>query len=427
MTSRRDVIFLVFDWVYQKQRGERAARTEEATIYQLYDATYFAMTPLRLGATAMQAALNTPYNPWSNTLPGKMLSAAADVWGGVVERRTKTAWNIMASIETIDTKPFANLVKFSRQRVAGEIAPKVLLAAPMSGHFATLLRGTIEELVREHDVYVTDWIDARDVPLAAGRFDLDDYTAYLIDYLRLLGPDVHAIAVCQPGPALVAAVAIMAEDNDAAQPRSMVLMGAPIDASVSPTAPTELAAEKPLSFFEDQLTTIVPNWYTGGGRHVYPGFLQIGAFLAMNANRHLDAHIDMFNELVRGEESNAHRRRDFYDEYLTVMDIPAEFYVQTVKSVFQDYDLARGTLMWRGRHVNPTLIEKTALLTVEGENDDISAPGQTYAAQNICAAIPEEKRDHLLEPGVGHYGIFTGHHWRERIAPRITAFIRSNA
>lgn len=374
----------------------------------------------------MQALLN-PLNPWSYTLPGKMLGAAADIWSGVVQRRTKAAWNIAATIETVDTKPFGNLVKFSRPRAGGAIAPRVLLAAPMSGHFATLLRGTVEELVREHDVYVTDWTDARDVPLAAGPFDFDDYIAYMIDYLHLLGPDVHAIAVCQPGPAVLAAVAIMAAANDPAQPRSMVMMGAPIDASISPTAPTELAKEKPLSFFSERLTTIVPRWYAGAGRRVYPGFLQIGAFLSMNASRHLDAHVEMFNDLVRGDETGAHRRRDFYDEYFTVMDIPAEFYVQTVASVFQKYDLARGTQTWRGRHVDPSAIERTALMTVEGENDDISAPGQTYAAQNICANIPEDRRDHLLEPGVGHYGIFTGRHWRDSIAPRIAAFIRASA
>ncbi len=384
------------------------------------------MTPARWTAAATRSILTNPFNPFSYTLPGKMLSAAAEVWSGVVERRSKPEWNISARMEVIDERPFCRLIRFSADRAPGVTLPQVLLVAPLSGHFATLLRGTVEELVREHDVYVTDWIDARDVPLSAGRFDLDDNIAYLIDYMRLLGPALHVIAVCQPAPAVLAAVALMAAANDPAQPRSMVLMGGPIDPRAAATAPTQLAAQRSIEWFERECTTTVPTRYPGAGREVYPGFMQIGAFISMNANRHLDAHIEMFNDLVRGDDESAASRKAFYDEYLTVMDVTAEYYLQTVETVFQTYALPRGTMMWRGEPVVTQAIEQIALFTVEGENDDISAPGQTYAAQTMCPRIPDAKRDHYLVPGVGHYGIFNGRRWRTDIAPRITEFIRKN-
>ncbi|MEA2718514.1 MAG: poly(3-hydroxybutyrate) depolymerase, partial [Candidatus Eremiobacteraeota bacterium] len=301
--------------------------------------------------------------------------------------------------------------------------PRVLLVAPMSGHYATLLRNTAEVLMQEHDVYVTDWADARDVPLTAGRFDLDDYIAYVMDWIRLLGPDVHVIAVCQPAPAVLAAVALLAAENDPAQPRSMTLMGGPVDVRVAPTAPTELAAKRSLAWFESELTMRVPQWYRGAGRAVYPGFLQIGAFISMHPERHAEAHWKIYEDLVRGDGESAQKRRAFYDEYLSVMDIPAEFYLQTVDEVFQRATLASGTMTWRGRRVEPAAIAKTALLTVEGELDDISAPGQTYAAQALCSSLPPEKRHNVLQHGVGHYGIFSGTKWRTEVAPAIAAFI----
>lgn len=402
-------------------KNERWRRT---IYYEQYDAAYLALTPARWSAAAAQALFSNPFNPLSYTLPGRMLHASADVFAGVARRRGKPAWNLAANLETIDERPFARLVRF--QSAARPQRPRVLLVAPLSGHYATLLRNTVEVLIEDHDVYVTDWVDARDVPVSAGRFGLDDYIAYVLDYLRLLGPDVHAVAVCQPAPAVLAAVALLAAGDDAAQPRSMVLMGGPVDARVAPTAPTEFAAAHKLAWFEHELTMRVPHWYRGAGRSVYPGFLQIGAFMSMNPRRHLNAHWQIFRDLVRGDGESAQRRRAFYDEYLSVMDIPAEFYLQTVDEIFQRATLPSGTMRWRGVPVEPRAIRRTALLTVEGALDDISAPGQTYAAHALCTGIPTARRGKLLQPGVGHYGIFSGRTWRTEIAPSIARFIAAN-
>ncbi|HEY0615339.1 MAG TPA: polyhydroxyalkanoate depolymerase, partial [Candidatus Elarobacter sp.] len=380
------------------------------------------MTPARWSAAATQALLSNPFNPFTYTLPGRMLHASAEVFSGVVRRRGKPAWNVPAGIEILDDRPFGRLIRFDTGERGAR--PRVLLVAPMSGHFATLLRNTVEVLIDEHDVYVTDWNDAREVPLEAGSFDLQDYVAYVADYIRLLGPDVHVVAVCQPAPAVLAAVSLLAADDDPAQPRSMVLMGGPVDVRVAPTAPSELAGTHPLAWFERELTMRVPPWYRGAGRAVYPGFLQIGAFMSMNPKRHVSAHWEIFEDLVRGDGESAQKRRAFYDEYLSVMDIPAEFYLQTVDEVFQRATLASGTMTWRGRTVEPAAIAKTALLTIEGELDDISAPGQTLAAQALCTGIPPERRRNVLQRGVGHYGIFSGRTWRTEIAPRIASFVR---
>jgi poly(3-hydroxybutyrate) depolymerase len=354
-----------------------------------------------------------------------MMSASADVFAGVAKRRGKPAWNIAAAMDVIDERPFCRLVRFSRERL-GEV-PRILLMAPLSGHYATLLRGTVEALVADHDVYVTDWVDARNVPLARGVFDLETFITYTIDYLRLTGPEVHVVAVCQPAPAVLAAVALMAAGNDPAQPRSMTLMGGPVDTRVAPTAPTILAKKYPLEWFEREVTTRVPAYYPGAGRRVYPGFMQLGAFLSMNASRHIDAHINMYNELVRGDGESAEMRRKFYDEYMSVMDVTGEYYLQTIDHIFQRHSLPLGTLTWRGERIDPAAIQSTALLTVEGELDDISAPGQTLAAQDLCSSLRDSQRDHLLQPGVGHYGIFNGRRWREAIVPRIARFVRMHA
>jgi poly(3-hydroxybutyrate) depolymerase len=389
--------------------------------YEQYDAAYLAMTPARWSAAATQALFGNPFNPFSYTPAGRMLSASADLFAGVARKRGKPAWNIAATVRVVDDRPFGRLIRF--ETAERRAKPRVLLVAPMSGHYATLLRNTVEGLMDDHDVHVTDWADARDVPLDAGRFDLDEYVAYVMDWIRATGPDVHVIAVCQPAPAVLAAVALLAAENDPAQPRSMVLMGGPVDVRVAPTAPTELAAKRPLAWFERELTMRVPQWYAGAGRTVYPGFLQIGAFMSMHPQRHAEAHWNIFNDLVRGDGESAQSRRAFYDEYLSVMDIPAEFYLQTVDEVFQRATLASGTMTWRGRRVDPSAIARTALLTVEGELDDISAPGQTYAAHALCSGIaPADKHNHI-QPGVGHYGIFSGTKWRTAIAPEIARFI----
>jgi poly(3-hydroxybutyrate) depolymerase len=402
----------------------RSSAGGEPIFYEQYDAAYLAMTPARWSAAATQAVFGNPLNPLSYTVTGRMLSASANVFSGVARRRGKPEWNLPATVRVLDERPFGRLIRFETG-ASGE-RPRVLLVAPMSGHYATLLRNTVEVMIEDHDVYITDWTDARDVPLGWGRFDLEDYIAYVIEYIRLLGPDVHVIAVCQPAPAVLAAVALLAAGNEEAQPRSMVLMGGPVDARIAPTAPTDFAASRTLAWFEHELTMRVPQWYRGAGRAVYPGFLQIGAFMSMNPQRHLDAHWKIFEDLVRGDGESAQTRRAFYDEYLSVMDIPAEFYLQTVDQIFQRATLAEGTMTWRGVPVEPRAIRKTALLTVEGELDDISAPGQTYAAHALCTGVPTARRGNLVQQGVGHYGIFSGRTWRTAVAPQIARFIAAN-
>ena len=397
-------------------------RLEAPILYECYDATYVAMTPARWSAATAKLLFGNPFSPLAFTLTGRMLSASADVFSGVTRRRGKPAWDLPATVEVIDDRPFGQLVRFATERVRE--APRVLIVAPLSGHYATMVRPTIETLLDEHDVYVTDWTDARDVSAALGRFDLDDYIAYVMEYLRSLGPDLHVIAVCQPAPAVMAAVALVAADDDAAQPRSMTLMGGPVDVSAAETAPTKLAASRSLRWFEQTLTTTIPGWYRGAGRRVYPGFLQLGAFMAMNPDRHVEAHAKLFQDIVLGDEESAHSRRAFYDEYFSVMDIPAEFYLQTIDVVFQQAALAQGTMTWRGQPVELDAIRSTALMTIEGERDDISAPGQTYAAHALCRSIPAARRAHYLQEGAGHYGIFSGRRWQNEIAPRIAAFIR---
>lgn len=393
--------------------------------YELYDAAYLAMTPARWTAAGAQVLFGNPFSPFSYTLGGRMLSASAEVFSGLAMRRGKPRWNLAAEARVIDERPFGSLVRFERPRA--QPVPRILLVAPLSGHYATLLRGTVAALLDDHDVYITDWHDAREIPPAAGRFDLDEYIAYTQDWIRLLGPEVHVVAVCQPVPAVLAAVALMAAADDPAQPRSMVLMGGPLDVRVAPTAPTELAAQHSLAWFDRELTTRVPAWYRGAGRRVYPGYLQLGAFVAMHPERHFEAQLAIFTSLVRGDGAAAAERRAFYDEYLSVMDIPAEFYLQTVDVVFQRAALMNGSMTWRGAAVDPAAIRNTALMTVEGEFDDISAPGQTSAAHALCSGIPAERREHLLQPAVGHYGIFNGRIYREGIAPRIASFIARSA
>jgi len=374
-----------------------------------------------LTAATAQLIFGNPFNPFAHTLAGRVMNASAEVFSGLARRRGKPAWNVGASPRPVDVRPFGTLVRFAGGAPAG--APKLLIVAPLSGHYATLLRQTIRSFVDTHEVYVTDWADARDVPLADGRFDLDDYVAYLLDWMRALAPDLHVLAVCQPAPLVLAAIALLAAGGEAAQPRSMTLMGGPIDVRVAPTAVTRFAEAHEADWFRREVIARVPSWYGGAGRDVYPGFLQLGAFMAMNPDRHVNAHWKIFEDLVRGDGDSANARRAFYDEYLSVMDMTAEFYLQTVDVVFRRNALANGTLRWRGTAVDPSAIRATALMTVEGELDDISAPGQTYAAHALCSAIPEARRAHYVQPGAGHYGIFSGTRWRTEIAPRIAAFI----
>jgi len=300
----------------------------------------------------------------------------------------------------------------------------VLLVAPMSGHHATLLRGTVQDMIDAGlEVFITDWRDARIVPLVYGDFDLGSYVQTVAKFLQHLGPETHVVAVCQPAPAVVAAVSLLAARNDPAQPRSMTLMGGPVDTRAAPTIVTRLAQEHSIHWFERHVIDTVPPWHPGAFRRVYPGFVQLAAFISMNPDRHVEAHRRMFEHLVKGDDDSAAAHRRFYDEYLAVMDVPASYYLETVETFFQKHDLARGRMRVRGELVDPTSIQRTALMTVEGELDDISAPGQTIAAHTMCASIPSSRRAQYLQEGVGHYGIFNGRKWRTEILPRIKSFI----
>lgn len=319
--------------------------------------------------------------------------------------------------ETVLSLPFCDLIKFSKDDAPDQ--PKMLVVAPLSGHFATLLRKTVESLLRDHEVYITDWKNARDVPLSDGDFGFDDYVAYIIRLLEHLGPDSHVLAVCQPCVQALAAVAIMAEDEHPAEPRSLTLMAGPIDTRIDPTVVNELATSQPIEWFEQNLLSHVPFPFKGTGRMVYPGFVQLYAFMSMNADRHADAHRDLFNHLANGRTEEAESIRKFYDDYFAVLDLPAEFYIETVKIVFQDALLAKGELTYRGRKVDPAAIRRTALLTVEGERDDICSVGQTAAAHDMCTNLPPYLKRHHLQAGVGHYGTFSGRKWNGQIYPVI--------
>jgi poly(3-hydroxybutyrate) depolymerase len=317
--------------------------------------------------------------------------------------------------EVVHVAPFGTLLRFRKPDAAGQ--PKVLIVAPMSGHFATLLRDTVRTVLRDHDVYVTDWHNVRDVPLSEGRFGLDEYTACLIDFLGLMGPGASLIAVCQPCVAALAAVALMSEDGHPATPVSLTLMAGPIDCRISPTAVNKLATQQAIGWFEKHLIDTVPARYAGGGRRVYPGFVQLSAFMSMNRERHATAFREYYEHLVEGEFDKAEATRTFYEEYLAVADLAADFYLETVRLVFQEYALPRGELTFRGRRVDPAAIRRTALLTVEGERDDICAIGQTLAAQDLASSLRPYMRTHYVQPNVGHYGVFSGKRWQNQIYP----------
>lgn len=402
--------------------------------YSLYDIMQFALLPARWGAEAMEIALQSPYNPLSYTMLGRTMAASAELFERVTRHFGKPHFGLTQTViggaqvqvteKIVAAKPFCSLIHFDRQVKNND--PKLLIVAPMSGHHATLLRGTVAALLPEHDVYITDWIDARQVPLRQGKFDLEDYVSYVIDFIKLLGPNVHVMAVCQPAVPVLCAAALMNEADDPDAPRSMTLMGGPIDAGAAETSVTKLAATRPLSWFENTVVTQVPAWYPGAGRSVYPGFVQLSSFMQMNLQRHIGEHLRLFQHLVRGDGDSADSHRKFYDEYLSVLDITAEFYLQTVERVFQKRDLPNGTFMWRGHKVNCAAVTKTALFTIEGELDDISAVGQTYAAHRLCSNLPQTMKKHLLQPSVGHYGIFNGRKWRELIMPEVRSFIRQH-
>ncbi len=410
-------------------------------LYTSYELAYAAISPARIAAGFGARFWRSPFNPAAQSWVGRSAAAALEVCEHAMRRYPKPEWGIDATtingvevpltIETAASKGFCTLLHFKRDakalaKIRGNDTPdpKVLIVAPLSGHYATLLRGTVEAMLPGHDVYITDWIDARHVPVSSGRFDLDDYIDYLIDFMRMIGPDTHSMAVCQPGPALLAAAAIMAEDGDPCRPASMTIMGSPIDTRRSPTVPNELSKERSYGWFAQNMIYTVPAPYAGVMRRVYPGFIQLSSFLAMNSERHFSAQNDYFQHLVEGDGDNAEKHRNFYDEYLSVLDMSEEFYLQTIRDVFQEHVLADGKSLHRGRLVRPEAITDIALMTVEGENDDISGIGQTQAAHDLCTNLPKNLQIDYIQPDVGHYGVFNGSRWRNEIQPKVADFIK---
>lgn len=375
-----------------------------------------------------------PVNPLSYMGGGPVLASALEVFAHAAAPRGKPAFGLATTViegETVAVdeqivlqKPFGQLKHFVRE--GRENDPKLLIVAPMSGHYATLLRGTVERMLPGHDVYITDWRDARSVPVAAGRFDLDDYVDYLIEFLETIGPGAHMLAVCQPSVPCYAAVCLMSADAHPCLPRTLTMMGGPIDTRQAPTAVNLTATERPHSWFAQNVIATVPFSYPGVGRKVYPGFLQLGGFMSMNLGNHMMSHWEMFKHLVRGDDASADATKDFYDEYRSVCDMTAEFYLQTIDVVFQTHALPKGEMVHRGRTVDPAAIRDVALLAIEGERDDISGLGQTKAALSIATGLSREKKQYYMAEGAGHYGIFNGSKWRERIAPVVEDWIASH-
>jgi len=400
-------------------------------LYHTYELTHAALAPLKAISQVTQYISSSIYNPVAYTPVGKSVAAACEVFNRTTRRYGKPEWGITSTLhngktvplteQTVYCTPFCDLLHFRRND--GTARPRVLIVAPLSGHYPTLLRGTVTAMLPDHDVYITDWRDARMVPASLGPWGLDDCIDTISDLIRFMGKDVHVIAVCQPAVPVLAACALMAEDGDPCQPRSMVLMGGPIDPRVNPTAVNHHAESRDISWFENNVISRVPFPHPGMMRPVYPGFIQLTGFMTMNLERHVNAHIDLFNDLVQGDGDSADQHREFYDEYLSVMDLSAEFYLETVRTVFQDHALARGNMRYRDRPVRPERISRTALMTVEGARDDICGLGQTAAAHALCSGLPADHKRHYVNADVGHYGVFNGTRWRTEIQPEIADFI----
>jgi poly(3-hydroxybutyrate) depolymerase len=408
-------------------------------LYWLYETSQAALNPARAFADATRLAFKNPLNPLYFTTFGKSIAAAAELFERSTRRYGRPEWRISSAlvggervpvqISTVWERAFCRVIHFERifEHRPRRRQPRLLIVAPLSGHFATLLRGTVEAFLPNHDVYVTEWRDARTIPLSEGSFDLDDYIDYVISMLHALGDETHVLAVCQPAVPVMAAVSVMEADDDPYVPISMTLMGGPIDTRVNPTAVNTLAGRRGIQWFRHNVITKVPFPNPGFMRDVYPGFLQIQGFVSMNLDRHIEAHQHLFLNLVRGDGDSAGKHKEFYDEYLAVMDLAAEYYLQTVDTVFVRHALPKGEMMYRDRPVDPSRIRRVALLTVEGEHDDISGVGQTEAAHRLCVNIPADRQAHWLQPGVGHYGVFNGSRFRSEIAPRIADFILTMA
>lgn len=401
--------------------------------YQTYDIFAKASESFHHSFTAMHDITNHRFNPLRKTWAGKVFNASLETALRMTKRYEKLEFDIESievdgkhiavREEVVYEKPFCNLVHF--KRAGRKTSSKVLLVAPLSGHHATLLKPTVESLLAKHEVYITDWHDCRDIPLSEGDFNFDRYVSYLIEFMEFLEKDTHLIAICQPTVQALIATSIMAQENNPASPKTLTLMAGPIDPSANPTRVNEYAHEHSLDWFRGFAIMTVPSGYPGAGRRVYPGFLQLGGFLSMNLDTHIHKSMMFFQNLITGDEEDADRYRAFYDEYMAVLDIPADFYLETIEKVFKNNDLATGSMTYKGKLVDPSAIKKTALLTIEGGNDDICGIGQTEAAHELCSSIPKKMRKHHMQDGVGHYGVFSGSRFRKFIRPTITEFIES--
>jgi poly(3-hydroxybutyrate) depolymerase len=395
-------------------------------LYKAYELQRAMLTGASVWASVTSELLSSPLSPWGLSGIGPLWASALDVFAHAAAPRGKPAFGIQSVTVDGEThavteaivlhRPFGNLLRFTHEGLPDD-APKLLIVAPMSGHYATLLRGTVARMAERATVFITDWADAKMVPVEAGRFDLDDYIDYLIDFLEFIGPNTHVVAVCQPSVPALAATAIMGAAKHPCRPATLTMMGGPIDTREAPTSVNDLATERPLSWFESTLITSVPAIYPGEGRKVYPGFLQLAGFMWQNIHTHMTSHYQMFQHLVEGDGESADATKAFYDEYRSVSDMTAEFYLQTVEHVFQRHSLPKGEFVHRGKAIDLAAIRDTAILAIEGERDDISGIGQTRAALALTSGLSEDRKQYHLAPEVGHYGIFNGSKWRKRIAP----------
>jgi poly(3-hydroxybutyrate) depolymerase len=403
-------------------------------LYYLHEMSRMSMAPARAFTEGLRAMFDSPFNPFAHTPMARVIASSADIFEHLTRSYGKPAWGIDTTmiedvpveveVETIITRTYCQLVHFKRATHRED--PRLLIVAPLSGHYATLLRGTVEAMLPDHDVFITDWQDCRMIPVTQDRFNLNDYIDYLIDFLHVLGPNTHVIAVCQPSVPALAAVSVMSGWGDNCVPATLTMIGGPIDTRKSPTAVNKFAQEHSIEWFEKNVIVQVPPPYPGMFRHVYPGFIQLTNFIAMNFEKHLESYNQLFEHLVQGDDEAADKHRAFYEEYRAVMDLPAEFYLQTLETVFHEHALPQGKMIARWHPVLPEYITRTALLCIEGELDDISGMGQTKAALEITPNLPDEMKQYHLQPGVGHYGVFNGRRWREEVAPRIKRFIRTH-
>lgn len=404
-------------------------------LYQIYQNYTNAVAPLNSWMRQIQSMCNQPWSPLNYSLAGKTVAAAAEL----VERYTgvyeKPEFNIeYADIggnkiaikeQVVVAKPYCNLINFERNGRYDH--PKLLIIAPLSGHYSTLLRGTVEHFVGDHDVYITDWINARNVPLNQGGFSFDDYVSYIIEFSQYFGGNFHILAVCQPTVPTIVAASVMAQQQADYQPKSMTLLAGPVDTRVSPTDVNNYAVTKELEWFENNVICTVPDKFDGAGQEVYPGFIQLSGFMSMNLNSHINKHFTFFGDLVKGDDDSAENHRQFYNEYLAVMDMPAQFYLDTIRHVFIEHQLPKGEITYLDQPVDSTAVTDVALLTIEGEHDDITGAGQTKAAHKILSGIPQAKKHHYTQSEVGHYGIFNGRRFRQEVGPRIKQFISDNS